>query len=272
MYALIVNPISGNGRGKRELPRVEALLREENVPYQLFEAARKGEMRALARQAVESGMEGIVAVGGDGSLFEIINGMAGSELALLFACCGTGNDFIKAVHLPKDPVEALRLQLHTPLSRIDLGRMNEMYFLNVSGTGFDVEVLRQAEKYKQRYKGLGVYLRGVRDAIRHFRPLEARIAFDDAELTPQKFTIISIGNGRYIGGRHVLRAHCAGQRRPVRRGCYAPCPPLVDRRPDDHLRAWLVRENALCRAPALQASAHRLPGHDCQSGWRIVRL
>lgn len=59
MYALIVNPISGNGRGKRELPRVEALLREENVPYQLFEAARKGEMRALARQAVESGMEGI---------------------------------------------------------------------------------------------------------------------------------------------------------------------------------------------------------------------
>ena len=200
MYALIVNPISGNGRGKRELPRVEALLREENVPYQLFEAARKGEMRALARQAVESGMEGIVAVGGDGSLFEIINGMAGSELALLFACCGTGNDFIKAVRLPKDPVEALRLQLHTPLSRIDLGRMNDMYFLNVSGTGFDVEVLRQAEKYKQRYKGLGVYLRGVRDAIRHFRPLEARIAFDDAELTPQKFTIISIGNGRYIGG------------------------------------------------------------------------
>lgn len=81
--------------------------------------------------------------------------MAGSELALLFACCGTGNDFIKAVHLPKDPVEALRLQLHTPLSRIDLGRMNEMYFLNVSGTGFDVEVLRQAEKYKQRYQGAG---------------------------------------------------------------------------------------------------------------------
>ena len=40
----------------------------------------------------------------------------------------------------------------------------------------------------------------LRDAIRHFRPLEARIAFDDAELTPQKFTIISIGNGRYIGG------------------------------------------------------------------------
>ena len=200
MYALIINPISGNGRGKRELPRVEALLRRESVPYHTFVAESAVEARTYARQAVEENMAGVIAVGGDGTLFEVINGLAGSELTLLFACCGTGNDFIKTLRLPKDPVEALRAQLHAPISRIDIGRMNEVYFLNVSGTGFDVDVLRHAETYKQTHKGLGVYLRGVRDAIRSFRPLEARVGFDGAEARPRRFTIISIGNGQYIGG------------------------------------------------------------------------
>ena len=197
MYALIINPISGNGRGERELPRIEALLRRESVPYRTFVANSAAEARTYARQAAADGMTGVIAVGGDGTLFEIINGMAGSELSLLFACCGTGNDFIKALRLPKDPVEALRAQLHAPLSRIDIGRMNDLYFLNVSGTGFDVDVLRQAEKYKQTHKGLGVYLRGVRDAIRNFRPV---IGFDGGAPEACRFTIISIGNGRYIGG------------------------------------------------------------------------
>ena len=200
MYALIINPISGNGRGKRELPRVEALLRRESVPYRTFVAESAVEARTYARQAVEENMAGVIAVGGDGTLFEVINGLAGSGLTLLFACCGTGNDFIKTLRLPKDPVEALRAQLHAPISRIDIGRMNEVYFLNVSGTGFDVDVLRHAEAYKQTHKGLGVYLRGVRDAIRSFRPLEARVGFDGAEMEDWRFTIISIGNGRYIGG------------------------------------------------------------------------
>ena len=189
MYALIINPISGNGRGERELPRIEALLRRESLPYRTFVAESAAEARTYARQAVEEKMTGVIAVGGDGTLFEVINGMAGSELTLLFACCGTGNDFIKTLRLPKDPVEALGAQLHAPLSRIDIGRMNETYFLNVSGTGFDVEVLRQAEKYKRTHKGLGVYLRGVRDAIRTFRPIEARIGFDGAEPQARRFTL-----------------------------------------------------------------------------------
>ena len=146
MYALIINPISGNGRGRQEQPRVEALLRRESLPYRTFVAESAAEARTYARQAVEEKMTGVIAVGGDGTLFQIINGLAGSELTLLFACCGTGNDFARTLRLPKDPVEALQAQLHAPLSRIDIGRMNDTYFLNVSGTGFDVEVLRQAEK------------------------------------------------------------------------------------------------------------------------------
>ena len=263
MYALIINPISGNGRGERELPRIEALLRRESVPYRTFVAESAAEARTYARQAVEEKMTGVIAVGGDGTLFEVINGMAGSELTLLFACCGTGNDFIKTLRLPKDPVEALGAQLHAPLSRIDIGRMNETYFLNVSGTGFDVEVLRQAEKYKRTHKGLGVYLRGVRDAIRTFRPIEARLGFDGAEPQARRFTIISIGNGRYIGGG--MRAVPMAQ---VNDGFFD----VVTTRP---LPRWAIGFLMAIYVPgwyaytpfvqrALQAPAHPLPRHDGQ--------
>ena len=200
MYALIVNPVSGNGRGMREYPRVEALLREEGIPYRLFLAEEHGGVRTYAAEAVRERMDGIIAVGGDGTLFEIINGMAGSSLALLFVCCGTGNDFVKSLKLPKDPIEALRAQLRAPLRAIDIGRMNDIYFMNVSGTGLDTEVLVQAEKYKRDHTGLGVYLRGVRDAIRFFQPMRAKIGFDGAEPEERRFSILSIGNGRYFGG------------------------------------------------------------------------
>lgn len=73
--------------------------------------------------------------------------------------------------------------------------MNDIYFLNVSGTGLDVDVLVHAEKYKRAYTGLRVYLRGLRDALRAFAPIQARIGFDGDEPAPERFTIISIGNG-----------------------------------------------------------------------------
>lgn len=200
MYALILNPSSGSGRALRELPRIEALLEQEQVEYRVDSADKPGDLRAFAARAVEEGLEGIIALGGDGTLFEILNGMARSDLTLLLACCGTGNDFSRLFRLPNDPVEALRMQLHLPLSRIDIGRMNEFYFLNVAGTGLDVEVLVQAEKYKFGHSGLGPYLRGLRDAIRFFRPTNARLIVDGEAEVSARFTILSLGNGRYIGG------------------------------------------------------------------------
>lgn len=200
MYALIINPRSGSGRGLRELPRIEALLTAEGIPYTCFRTQNPGDSKKFAARAVAENMDGVIALGGDGTLFEIINGMGESSLTLLFACCGTGNDFIKALNLPKDPVKALAAQLRAPKSKIDIGRMNDRYFLNVSGTGFDVDVLLQAEKYKERHKGLGVYLRGVRDAIRRFAPVSAQLSVDGGALRDVRFSILSVGNGQYFGG------------------------------------------------------------------------
>ncbi len=200
MYILIVNPTSGGGTALKRLEEVEDLLRRRGAEYAVERASAPRDAARIARAAVARRPEGIIAVGGDGTLFEIVNGMIGGDVPLLFVSCGTGNDFVRALKLPRDPLEALRLQLDAPLSRIDVGRMNDICFLNVSGTGFDVEVLRNAEKYKRRYTGLRTYLFGLFDAIKDYRPMTARVSFDGGPEEELCFSILSIGNGRYIGG------------------------------------------------------------------------
>ena len=200
MYTLIVNPTSGRGAAMGRLAGIEGVLKEHGLEYSIERATKPMDAARIARAAAARQPEGIIAVGGDGTLFEIINGMIGSDVPLLFVSCGTGNDFVRTLKLPKNPVEALKCQLGAPVGRIDVGRMNDFYFLNVAGTGFDVEVLRNAEKYKAKYTGLRTYLFGLFDAIRDFRPMTAHVSFDDGPEEEVSFSILSIGNGRYIGG------------------------------------------------------------------------
>lgn len=200
LYTIIVNPTSGSGASLQYLPKIEALLTEKGVAYRVLQAETPEKATEFARICSKEDSEGVIAVGGDGTLFRIVNGLAHSDTPLIFAPCGTGNDFVRTLKLPKDPIRALELQLNTPIRKIDIGKINDLYFLNVSGTGFDVEVLRQAEKYKTKYRGLLAYLFGLFDAIKHFKPMTAQIGIDGRPLERLAFTILSIGNGRYFGG------------------------------------------------------------------------
>ena len=200
LYTIIINPTSGSGAALKRLPEIEAALKEKNIEYCLKEAQTPEEATVFARLATQDGSEGVIAVGGDGTLFRVVNGLAHSNTPLIFAPCGTGNDFVRSLNLPKDPISALRMQLDAQVRKIDIGKVNDTYFLNVSGTGFDVDVLRQTEKYKTKYTGLKAYLCGLFDAIKHFKPMTAQISVDGMPEEILSFTILSIGNGRYFGG------------------------------------------------------------------------
>lgn len=200
MYTLILNPTAGQGTASENLVQVESVLKRRGIAYCVQRAATSADSTRIAREAVSAHSDGVIAVGGDGSIFAVINGMAGSDVPLIFVPCGTGNDFARCLKLPKDPIQALELQLDTPVNRIDVGKMNDIYFLNISGTGFDVDVLREAEKYKERRKGLLPYLLGLIDAFKRYRPTVARVSIDDEAEREMRFAILSVGNGRYFGG------------------------------------------------------------------------
>ena len=199
MLLIIANPVSGSGAGAQFLPRIEALLKECGVPFRSETTQRPGHASELADMAVREHMDGVVCLGGDGTVFEIVNGLKGRFMTLYFAPCGTGNDFVRMLNLPKDPVEALRLQLDGKPRPIDVGQVNDWYFLNVSGCGFDVEVLLQAERFKRFGKGILPYLMGIFAALGRFRPLQVEIKGENGT-EKKEITIFSVGNGRYIGG------------------------------------------------------------------------
>lgn len=200
MYILIVNPESGQGAALENLPKITAILEERGLAYKVCKALCPEEATSFAREACMDEAEGVIAIGGDGTLFQIVNGMISRDVPMIFIPCGTGNDFIKSLHLPADPCDALRLQLDSLVSYIDVGQMNDMRFLNVSGTGFDVDVLRNAEKYKRKHKGLVPYLFGLYDALKTYRPTTAMVSIDDGPEERISFSILSVGNGRFFGG------------------------------------------------------------------------
>ena len=207
MLHLIANESAGSGAGAAALREIRAFLDGRGIPFRVDCTAKSGDAAALADAAWLSGDRELVCVGGDGTVFEIVNGLAGRFAALYFVPCGTGNDFVKMLGLPKGPAEALRAQLEGEKRAIDVGRLNEYYFLNVSGSGFDVEVLRQAARFKRLGGGLLPYLLGCFAALRRFRPLSVELTVDGEPARRRDVTIFSVGNGRYIGGGMLAVPH-----------------------------------------------------------------
>ena len=119
MLNFVINPIAGGKRGKKMLKSIaliESRLIERNVPYSFHYSQKKGGATELTKELIASGATTIVAVGGDGTLHEVINGFSDFDrVALGIIPCGTGNDFANALNLPLDPVKAVDVILdNTP--------------------------------------------------------------------------------------------------------------------------------------------------------------
>ena len=104
MLTLVVNPIAGNGLAQRTHERVRALLESRGIEYRSFVTQAPGDAEALCRDFVREGAEAVAVLGGDGTLNEVVNGLALSDVTCLLVPCGTGNDFAKAMRLPKEPL------------------------------------------------------------------------------------------------------------------------------------------------------------------------
>ena len=201
MYdAFILNPTAGNGFALETMTRLETTLRERGRPYRVFRSERPHHATELAEElSRDAEVRAVIAVGGDGTAFEVASGLAGSGKPMGIIPAGTGNDYIKSAGIPKDPMEALEAVLGGKAGPVDLGVLNEGSFLNVCGTGFDVTVLDNAESLKSRYRGLTPYFLGLLKAIFQYKPVHLRLTAD-GKTEEGEYLICAIANGRFIGG------------------------------------------------------------------------
>lgn len=201
---VIANPIAGRGAGAKLLPSIERALHYLGAEFDVVCTTRPWEGVDLARQAAEAGYETVVAVGGDGLIQEVVNGLmeaAGDDVAgtLGVIPVGSGNDFVKMFNIPLEPVAACRRLMEGGTRLVDVGRVGDRFFHNGLGMGFDALVGIEAQKITW-LTGFPMYLFAVlRTLLLTYRTPQVTIEMDDRILS-QSVTMIGVGNGRCLGG------------------------------------------------------------------------
>lgn len=204
--SLLLNPVAGRGRAGRRLPQIEESFAAAGIRYEVYLSSAIGDIEAAARERSQDGRRTIVVAGGDGSIHEAVNGIVpgdgGARLGVIPT--GTGNDFAKASGISLDWRKATqslcaRLAEREPARPIDVGRMNERYFANGAGVGFDAKVTGIARSYRAPIGDL-VYLlaifRGIVDGI---ATPSLHISADDFEWDGP-VTLANVSNGPWVGG------------------------------------------------------------------------
>jgi diacylglycerol kinase (ATP) len=208
---IILNPVAGRGNGARCLPAIRAAMARYQIPYDLIQTTGPGDATHLAQQAIQDGVETIVAAGGDGTLNEVVNGFMackqpGKKLpALGVLCVGRGNDFAGSVGIPADIDSACRLLKEAPRRQIDIGRVTGgiypqgRYFINVVGIGFDAVGTIEVSKLPRWGGTLSFVIAIFKTIFLYNKAPLAEICYDGTTLT-QRSLLISMMNGRRLGG------------------------------------------------------------------------
>jgi diacylglycerol kinase (ATP) len=210
---LIVNPVSGTDSAPDLLTTINRLLRERIGQVDIVISTAEGDATELAAQAVRDGYDHLFVGGGDGTLNEVLNGVASSDgglsqVTLGLIPLGTGNDFATALGLPKDPHEAIAALLVGEIATVDVGRLNEHYFVNTSAGGFIAEVSDSVTPQMKTIAGKLAYLIGGAQTVFTYEPLHARISgMKNDEIDLHAFAVCnskSVGGGRLIAPDAVI--------------------------------------------------------------------
>ena len=196
MIDIIANKSSGKGRGEKCLNAVTAYLDEHGVQYEVHPTERRGHGKELAQALSANGADTIVALGGDGTFHEVLNGIDFEKSRMGLIPAGRGNDFATGTGATAlDPVKAIASIVRGEHKDIDYIQIGDKRCLNVGGTGLDVEVLLKTEKSKNKL----TYIASLFRCLLKFKPYPVEVT---ANGDTQHFDCIMVGacNGTQFGG------------------------------------------------------------------------
>ncbi|MGE5247700.1 MAG: diacylglycerol/lipid kinase family protein [Verrucomicrobiota bacterium] len=171
MIEVIYNPVAGPKVTGR-IERVRACLTARGLPFRIRSTGGAGDAVVMAREAAYEGAETVVAVGGDGTVHEVANGLAGTATRLAVVPGGTGNVFAKELALPSSVEGCLALLSEGKTITVPLGRANDRYFVLLGSAGFDAEVVERMNHRQKNVLGIAAYvLVGFRHIVRRQPPL-----------------------------------------------------------------------------------------------------
>ena len=215
-HCVILNPVAGKGAAGKAIPEIKAKLQSLGITYDLVLTEQPGHAIELAEAAGSNGYSTVVAVGGDGTVNEVINGLMKaanhnkltSKLAVLPV--GRGNDFSFGMGVPQDLDAACEILVDGKTRKIDIGCVTGgdypegRYFGNGVGIGFDTIVGFEAAKLPSFISGIPAYLiAAVKTIFLYFDAPMLRIDID-GEIIEQPCLLVSLMNGRRMGGSFMF--------------------------------------------------------------------
>ena len=199
MLNFIYNPIAGKGKAQRFRVSIEERLKPLGVAYCFWQTECRRDATRLARELTERGETDIVAMGGDGTVNEVLNGLADpARVNLGLIPCGSGNDFAAAIGIPLTAEGSLKVLLSAAPKATDYLECSGIRGLNVIGAGIDVDILKRSYRAKV-LKGSLNYFVSLLSALLHFRFYRFTAEFG-AEKGEHDGLILCACNGRRIGG------------------------------------------------------------------------
>jgi len=208
-YGIIVNPEAGAKDRGQNIELIKGMLDGKNTPYKIHYT--KGPLHAeeLAKDISGHGRL-IIAMGGDGTISEVINGIcaAGADTTLGILPTGSGNDTIKSLGMERDLKKCMEQILRGRTEKIDIGKCNDRYFVNIMGMGFDGAVMENMEKMregsrKKKKNRKPPYNRALLRTIFHYRSIPLKMWIDGKSFS-QRFFMVCIANGTTFGGDFII--------------------------------------------------------------------
>jgi diacylglycerol kinase (ATP) len=205
---VILNPYSNRWKSQERWPEAEAALKSAGVDFELVVSQQKRQVVALAEEAARAGFSPIIAAGGDGTIGETVNGMARaakSEDAILgplgILPLGSANDLVENLGLPTGLFAAAQVIAAGNTRQLDVGKLNDRYFVNNSAAGLEPSVTIKHERIHW-IKGIVRYLVAAVWAIMEKPEWHGEVRWDDGEYNGP-LTLVSIGNAPRTGGFYM---------------------------------------------------------------------
>lgn len=214
IWKVIVNPNAGSGRGGREWNEISSLLSAAGIEFSSSVSRHKYHTIDLVREAYQEGYRRFIAVGGDGTIHEVVSGImsmnsADPDVTLAAIPVGTGNDWGREWGVTIDHSQAVdiiakgrtRVQDLAEVRSVRNGTENIRYMANIGGLGFDANVCFKVDGYKDAGKtGSNLYIKGLLRAFFGYTNKRFKIVVDGDTLYEGKVFSTAFGIGRYSGG------------------------------------------------------------------------
>lgn len=201
---VIINPVAGKGRTIEIIPKIKEKFDsfKSEIDYRIVLSNYAGEISSITKKYYIEGYREFIAVGGDGTLSELINGLEYSMLENVkigIIPLGTGNDFVKNFNEKSDLDDLFDAIINNQTQLVDMGMVNNYMFINVCSFGIDGPIIKDTEKFKKMLPGKFAYLFSTLKAGISFKPKNVKVQIDGVNHIGQMI-LIAVGNGKYFGG------------------------------------------------------------------------